>query len=146
MILFGIFLSMTAIGFFCWLLFTLAIYALPFFAGVTVGLWAYHTGAGFAGALVVGMIASAATLVLGQGLLMHLGSTSARVLVLLAFVAPAAFAGHEATHGIVEHLMPSAAWQILFSLLGAGAVGTTAFARVTAIVVADPASDRIKRA
>lgn len=37
MIFLGILLSIAAISFFCWLLFTLAVFALPFFAGVTVG-------------------------------------------------------------------------------------------------------------
>ena len=37
MIFLGIILSIAAIGFFCWLLFTLAVFALPLFAGVTAG-------------------------------------------------------------------------------------------------------------
>jgi hypothetical protein len=36
MIILGILLSFAAIGFFCWLLFTLAVFALPFFAGVSL--------------------------------------------------------------------------------------------------------------
>ncbi len=40
MIFLGILLSIAAIGFFCWLLFTLAVFALPFFAGITAGAWA----------------------------------------------------------------------------------------------------------
>lgn len=44
MIGFGILASVAGIGFFCCLLFTLAVYALPFVAGVTVGLWGYDTG------------------------------------------------------------------------------------------------------
>ena len=40
--------------FFCWLLFTLAVYALPFFVGLTAGMAAYHSGAGVIGALIVG--------------------------------------------------------------------------------------------
>ena len=39
MIFISILLSIAAIGFLCWLLFTLALFALPFFAGVTVGMW-----------------------------------------------------------------------------------------------------------
>ncbi len=42
MIILGILLSFAVIGFFCGLLFTLAVFALPFFAGVSAGLWAYH--------------------------------------------------------------------------------------------------------
>ena len=56
-----------------------------------------------------------------------------------AFVAPAAVAGYHATHGIVKHTMPSEAWQLIFSVIGAVVVGITAFVRVTAIA---PPSDR----
>jgi len=31
---------------FCWLIFTLAVYALTFFVATSAGIWAYHTGAG----------------------------------------------------------------------------------------------------
>ena len=55
MIFLGIILSIAAIGFFCWLLFTLAVFALPFFAGVTAGRWAYQTGAGWLGAILIGV-------------------------------------------------------------------------------------------
>ena len=51
MIIVGIILSVFGIGFFCWLLFTLAVYALPFFAGVTAALAAYHSGSGVIGAI-----------------------------------------------------------------------------------------------
>jgi hypothetical protein len=43
MIIFGPLLVIVGIGFFCWLLFTLAVFALPFFAGLTFGIWAFHT-------------------------------------------------------------------------------------------------------
>jgi hypothetical protein len=38
------------VGLFCWLLLTLAVYALPFFASVTAGLAAFHSAAGVIGA------------------------------------------------------------------------------------------------
>lgn len=47
MIFIGIFLSMATIAFLCWLLFTLAVFALPLFVGITAGTWAYGTGAGW---------------------------------------------------------------------------------------------------
>ena len=52
MIIVGIILSVFGIGFFCWLLFTLAVYALPFFAGLSAGLAAFHSGSGVIGAPV----------------------------------------------------------------------------------------------
>ena len=56
MIVIGLIVSAFGIGFLCWLLFTLAVYALPLFAGMTAGLAAYHSGAGVLGALVVGSL------------------------------------------------------------------------------------------
>jgi hypothetical protein len=44
MLVIGIIFSVFGIGFFCWLLFTLALYALPFFAGLTAGIAAFHSG------------------------------------------------------------------------------------------------------
>lgn len=66
MLIAGIILRVFGIGFFCWLLFTLAMYALPFFAGLTAGLAAFHRGAGVIGALIVGILAGDATLAIGQ--------------------------------------------------------------------------------
>ena len=66
MIVIGIFFGVAGIGFLCWLLFSLAVYALPFFAASAAGLWAYHSDAGAIGAIVVGILAGAATLVAGQ--------------------------------------------------------------------------------
>ena len=133
MIFLGILLSIAAIGFFCWLLFTLAVFALPFFAGITGGAWAYDTGAGWLGAILVGVVAAGLTLGIGQVLLGIVRPLWARMLIALAFVAPAAIAGYHATHGIVKHTMPSETWQLVFSVFGAVAVGVTAFARVTSM-------------
>ncbi len=146
MIILGILLSFAAIGFFCWLLFTLAVFALPFFAGVTSCLWAYHTGAGWLGAIIVGILGAALTLGIGQFLLIVVQPLWARVLIALVFVAPAAIAGYHATHGIVKHTMPSEAWQIVFSIIGAGAVGATAFMRVAALAATVPSDQRLARA
>ena len=65
-VIIGIVLSFGGLGFLCWLLFTLAVYALPFVAGVTVGLAAYQTGSGPIGAILVCLIVGALTLVAGQ--------------------------------------------------------------------------------
>lgn len=113
MIFLGIILSIAAIGFFCWLLFTLAVFALPFFAGVTAGGWAYHTGAGWLGAILIGTVAAGLTLGVGQLLIGLVRPLWARLLIALAFVAPAAIAGFHATHGIVKHTMPSETRQVV---------------------------------
>ncbi len=141
----GIILSIAAIGVFCWLLFTLAVFALPFFAGVTAGTWAFHTGAGWIGAIFVGMVAAGLTLGIGQILLMTVRPVWARLLIAMVFVAPAVIAGYHATHGIVKHTMPSETWQFIFSVIGALAVGATAFTRVAGMVATGPSSQNLAR-
>jgi len=81
------------IGFLCWLLFTLAVYALPVFVGVTTGAWAYGTGAGPIGAFIVGMAATGATLAVGQFTFTFVRPVWARLAVALLFAAPASVAG-----------------------------------------------------
>src|SRR5262245_18246623 len=44
MLIIGIILAFVALAYFCWLLFALTVYAVPFFAGLSVGLAAYHSG------------------------------------------------------------------------------------------------------
>jgi len=66
MSLIGILLTLAGLGFLCWLLFTLAIYALPFFCSLWVGLAAYHSGAGIVGAFALTLIAGIVVFALGQ--------------------------------------------------------------------------------
>ena len=65
--------------------------------------------------------------------------------IALAFVAPAAIAGYHATHGIVKHAMPSETWQIAFSVVGAIAVGVTAFLRISAMAAPEPSGQGMAR-
>lgn len=142
MIILAILASLAAIGLLCWLLFTLAVFALPAFVGFAAGAWAYGTGAGIPGAILVGLIAAAVTFAVGQFLITFARPLWLKLGVAVVFVAPAAVAGFHATHGIVKHLMPSDAWQITFSVIGAIAVGITAFVRVAGMATASGPSGR----
>ena len=142
MIILAIFASLAAIGLLCWLLFTLAVFALPAFVGVTAGAWAHGTGAGIPGAILVGAAAAVMTLAAGHLILAFVRPIWLKLIVAAAFVAPAAIAGFHATHGIVKHLMPSDAWQMAFSAIGAVAVGITAFVRVAGMAAAPGPSGR----
>ncbi|MCH4559219.1 hypothetical protein [Mesorhizobium jarvisii] len=135
MILISIVCCITAIG--LWLLFTLAVFALPFFAGVAAGMWSYDTGAGWLGALVVAALAAALTLGIGQFLLVFVKPFWARTAIVVAFVGPAALAGYHAVHGVVKHAMPSEGWQIAFSILGAIAIATTTVLRIAGTTAAN---------
>jgi hypothetical protein len=66
MIIIGLLLTLVVLAFLCWVLFQLAVYALPFFAGLSLGLALMHNGAGPLISIACGILASAATLVAGQ--------------------------------------------------------------------------------
>ncbi|WP_289297923.1 hypothetical protein [uncultured Reyranella sp.] len=89
----GIVLSIVGLGFFCWLLFTLAIYALPTFAGLAAGLAAFYSGAGGVGALPVGLLVGGTILTLGQ-FVFAATRTRLRAIVGLVYAVPAAIAGY----------------------------------------------------
>lgn len=146
MMILSIFGTLAAIGVLCWLLFTLAVFALPTFAGAAAGLWAHQTGAGIPGSVIVGLIAAGATFGLGHVLLAFARPLWLRIAVVLAFAVPAGIAGFHATHGVVKHLMPSDTWQLAFSVIGAVAVGITAFLRLTTLAMSGPAGQIITRA
>ena len=57
MLALGIVLNTVGLGLFCWLIFALAVYALPFFVAVSIGMLTFHSGAGVIGALLVGSLA-----------------------------------------------------------------------------------------
>ncbi len=145
MIILAILMSIFVIGFFCWLLFTLAVFALPLFIGVSAGTWAWHTGAGWLGAILVGLVAAGLTFGLGPMLLVAVKPTWGRAVVAAAFVTPTLFAGYHATYGIVQHLMPSGAWQTVFSVTGAIAVGATAFVRLVGMAAAGQPGQGVAR-
>ncbi len=140
MIILGMLVSIAAIGAMCWLLFNLAVFALPFFIGLNAGTWAYGTGAGWLGGIVVGLFAAGLTLAVGQGLLILIRPTGG-----LLLIAPAGMAGFYATLGIVKHMMPSETRQLIFSLIGVIAVGVTAFLRVAGMVATGPANETVAR-
>jgi len=124
-------LTILGLAFICWLLFTLAVYALPFFAAVAAGMWAYGTGAGALGAVVIGFLAGVATLLAGQILFGLVRSTVVRLALALAFAAPAAIAGYHAILGVTAIAVPSETWRQAFAVVGAAIIGFTAAARLT---------------
>jgi hypothetical protein len=141
MIIIGLILGALGIGFFCWLLFTLAVYALPFSASLTAGLAAFHSGADVIGAIVVGIIAGAVTLGAGQLAFAVAGSPLIRAAIALLFAAPAAGAGYHATLALAHIGVSSQGWREAFAIIGAILVGGTAWGRMT--LLADPlGSDR----
>ena len=136
MIVIDLILGAFGIGFLCWALFALAVYALPFFAGVMAGLAAFHSGAGVIGTIFIGTAAGVLTLGAGQATFAASRSPFLRAAIALLFAAPAAIAGYHATLGLAQIGVPSAGWREAFAIIGAILVGGTAWVRMT--LLADP--------
>lgn len=125
------FLSLAGLGFICWLLFNLAVYALPFFVGVSAGLLAYDSGAGPLAAIVVGVVAGASALVMGQVLFANLRHPFARAVVALLFAGPAALAGYHAVLGLASAGAMAEPWAQVFGAFGAMTIGVIAWSRIS---------------
>ena len=138
MLAIGIVLSVFGLGFFCWLLFTLAIYALPFLAGLTAGLASFHSGAGVIGAFIVGFLAGGATLALGQIAFATTRTPLIRAIIGLLYAVPATVAGYQLSFALAGIGTSIGAWQTAFAIVGAVLSGFTAFSRMTLFV---PPSD-----
>lgn len=136
MLVIGFILSVFGIGLFCWLIFTLAVYALPFFVGLTAGMAAFNGGAGVIGALLVGVIVGALTLCVGQIAFAVVRPLPLRAAIAAAFTIPAAIAGYHAVLGLSQIGVPSLLWREVFAWIGAIFIGGTAWTRMT--VFAEP--------
>ena len=112
-----------------WLVFNLAVHAVPVFAGVTAGLFGYRTGAGPVGAVAIAAGAGVVTLVISQFIFAIIRSPLLKNLVAAAFTLPAAIVGYHLVLGLSTLGTPSATWQHLFAVIGAAVVGATAWAR-----------------
>jgi len=133
MLIIGILLNIVGLGIFCWALFALATHALPFFVGMTVGIYSFQVGAGPFGAIVVGFVAGSTTLVAGQFAFSVARSPIARLVVGLLFALPAALAGYDATLAFAHIGVPSEWWREAFAVVGAVTVGGTAWARMSIV-------------
>ncbi|HQS16965.1 hypothetical protein [Reyranella sp.] len=131
----GIVLSIVGLGFFCWLLFTLAIYALPTFAGLAGGLAAFHSGAGVVGAITVGLLVGGAIWALGQFVFAST-RTPLRAIVGLVYAVPAAIAGYQMSFALAGLGLPGGVWQAAFAVIGAVVSGCTAFSRLALLAPA----------
>ena len=129
---FSIILVILGLGAFCALLYNFAVYALPAFAGFSVGFWAMHSGAGV-GSIVVGFGAGLFVFLVGQVAFAKSRSMLLRWLLVLLFAAPAAWAGYSMVLQLSELGVPSPAWREVFAVIGAVVIGCAAVARLAAL-------------
>jgi hypothetical protein len=130
MIIIGIILGFVGLAYLCWLLFALAVHALPLFAAVTVGLAAYNSGSGSVAAIVAGAAASSVTLLIGHIAFTALRSRLLRAAIVFVFALPAAVAGYHAALGVAHIAVPAQGWQQVMAVAAAIIVAATAWARM----------------
>ena len=126
-------LSIIGLGIICWVLFNLAVYALPFFIAVTVGHYAYTADVGLVSAIAAAFFAGAATLILGQIAFATIRSTPIRLALGALYALPAGIAGFHAIKGLSGMGGASETWTFAFATIGAIIIGVTAWARVAAL-------------
>lgn len=136
MIIIGLFLNVAALGLLCWALYSLAIYALPAFLGVSAFFAIGATGQGEFIAILGGLLAGGAAWGAGRTAFALIRSTPLRLLIGVAFATPAAIAGYHLFHGFSAIGSSSDGLRQIVGLFGAVAIGATALARLAS----DPAA------
>jgi hypothetical protein len=138
MLAIGLVLNTLGIGLFCWAIFALAVYALPFFVALSIGTLAFRDGAGVFGALLIGVASGALTLAAGRVAVAFSRSLALRVAIATVFAVPAAIAGYHVVFALSQIGVPSSAWRHVFACLGAACISGTASARLTVFAKTRP--------
>ncbi|MBR0752135.1 hypothetical protein JQ604_08060 [Bradyrhizobium jicamae] len=134
MLAIGLVLNTLGIGLFCWAIFALAVYALPFFIALSIGMIAFQSGAGLIGALLIATAGGALTLVIGQVAVAITRSFALRIAIATAFAIPAAVAGYHVVFALSQIGAPSLAWREVFACLGAVCIGVMSWTRLIVLV------------
>ena len=127
------FLSVIGLGFLVWVLFALAVYALPTFVGVSVGMYVYDTEAGVIAALVAGMFAAVFTYLIGQIIFAKVRSGPIRHTNGALIAAPAGVAGFSAIKGLSQIGGASEGWTLAFAIIGGIVTAGTAWVRIASL-------------
>jgi len=126
-------LSVLGLGFMVYVLFTLAVYALPFFLAVTVGMHVYGSEAGLLAAFAAAFMSGAVTLLAGQIAFANIRSVPIKLAIGALYAAPAGIAGYHAIKGLSEIGGAGETWTLVFAWIGAVIVGATAWARIASL-------------
>lgn len=116
--------------YFLWLMFNVATYALPFYAGLTTFFWLHNAGQGFVASIIFAIFAAGVTLGVGQVAFHGSASTTVRTVFAALFTLPAAVAGFQLVRGFGSLLMNDGAGLMILSAIGGIVVGAIAWTRL----------------
>ena len=113
------------------LLFRLASYALPVYAGLTCAFLLLRHDVGHLGAILGGLSAGIATLLIGQGLIAFIRSPMLRVGIAFLFAIPAGIAGFQAAHALGSLATDNSMLLAILGSIAAMATSLSAWRSVT---------------
>ncbi|WP_175501167.1 hypothetical protein [Poseidonocella pacifica] len=123
--------TVVGLGALCWLVFNLAVYALPFAVGLTTGLYLHEAGQGVLLSLIAGLFVGGFITALGEFAFDRIRWPPLKLAVGLIYAIPAGIAGFHAAKGLAEFGSAGAGTTTFLSWLGALIIGGTAWARVS---------------
>lgn len=136
--IFAILLTSGALVVLALLTFNLAVYALPFFAGLSAAAWAHAHGSGVIGVGLVGLCAGALVLALGQTLLAAIRNPVLRLACLGAYLLPAAVAGYAIANHIAGWTSDGEPRRTGFAVVGAAVTCVFAYVRLAETSPGEP--------
>lgn len=126
-------LALPLLGFvLVWLVYTVTTYALPCLAGLAAATYAFETGSGLSGACVVFGLTAITVFGLMRWLFAVIPHPTARIMLSLAFVAPAVLVSYFLLESLSAGHVPSETWRQVLCVLGASIAGLAAFGKLAA--------------
>ena len=123
-------LTAFGLGAICWLMFTLAVYALPFWIGLSTSLWLHADDHGLLVAIIGGLVAGGVVAALGEVVFARVRSVPLRLAIGLVYAIPAGLAGFHMTRGVAALTGAGETAALALAGLGALVIGVTAWARI----------------
>lgn len=122
-----------------WLLFRLAVYALPVASGISLAFWLRDHDYGYLAAILGGFAAGVAVLVVGQFLFTAIRSPIVRLAIALLFAIPAGIAGYHAVQGVIGLAIEPGMMLSTLSWIGGVTIAFTAWIRLASLEISEPA-------
>ena len=110
--------TLFGLGALCWILFNLAVYALPFAIGLTSGMYLHETGQGVFLSIIAGLFIGGFVAALGEFAFDRIRWAPLKLAIGLIYAVPAGIAGFHAAKGLAEFGSAGAADHHLLVLAG----------------------------
>jgi hypothetical protein len=114
-----------------WLLFNLAVHALPVGAGICIAFWMRDHGHGYVAAILGGLAAGIAILLIGQLLFAIVRAPILRFVLALTFAIPAGVAGYHAAQDVMQLAIEPGMLLSALSWIGGVVIASSAWSRLT---------------